>query len=309
MVKKLVLLSVALTLMLTPARVVAAGKGEHRAHRRPKHGTREQTLVHQKLTRKYQLHIPASYDGTRAVPLVLALHGMSGNGLLFLRKGWGKKADSAGFILVCPDATGDPSAWNSGYNNGRNYPVDDVDFLRVLLDRMQKRFRIDPGRVYVTGLSSGAMMSYRLAAELSGRIAAIAPVAGSIGAHLKDQGGQRVQVPDPRGPVSVIALHGKLDTNVPYDGSTGRAVNFLPVADSIAFWVKHDGCAARPKRLVSKDGKVIEERYGGGQGGTEVVLLTVLNGDHHSVLGKVYPGGKDAIDVIWTFFARHARNQ
>jgi polyhydroxybutyrate depolymerase len=241
--------------------------------------------------------------------LVFVLHGQGGEGARLLKKGaWAAKSDREGFLVVAPDATGESPAWNSGYNNGRNYPVDDVAFLKALLDHLETRFKVDPRRIYFCGLSSGAMMSHKMAAELSDRVAAIAPVAGSIGASLKDQGGKVVTIPDPKGPVSVIAFHGKADTNVPYDGSKGRPVNFLPVADSIAFWVKNNGCNAKPRRTVTDGGNVIREVYSGGKDGTEVVLYTIVNGEHAwPKTDGPKPQSLDATDLIWDFFARHPK--
>jgi len=241
--------------LLSVALVVAAGREQLRAEDKVTPGTQEQTLVHDKLTRKYQLHVPPSYRPTKPVPLVLLLHGQKGTGLNLLRKGWAEKADREGFVAVAPDATGDPSAWNSGYNHGRNLAVDDVAFLRTLLDRVEGRLAIDPKRVSVAGLSSGAMMSYRLAAELSDLIAAVGPVAGSIGASLKDRDGEVVRIPDPKGPVSVIAIHGKADTHVPYEGSKNRPVNFLPTFEGRRRLSTPDGPGQRESPRGTKAAK------------------------------------------------------
>ncbi|WP_287130933.1 PHB depolymerase family esterase [Candidatus Cyanaurora vandensis] len=261
------------------------------------------------VNRSFKIHIPPSYNGTKPVPLVLTLHGRSGNGDIVARyTGMSAKSDQEGFIVAYPNALGSPSAWNSGYNTGRNNG-DDVAFLRTLIDRLQKDFNIDTQRIYVTGHSSGAMMSYRLGAELSDRIAAIAPVAGSIGAKLP--GGQTVTIPDPKSPVSVVAVHGQQDPTVPYNGSQGRRENFLPVAQSVNFWVKENGCNPTPQRTNLNGNKVIQETYGGCQGNTNVSLYTVVNGNH-SWPGAQTKRGKEnadlaATDVIWDFFERHPR--
>ncbi len=292
------------------ALAVVAGTAQAGFAQSPKAaGTHEETLVHGGYTRKYQWHIPASYKGKTPLPLVFVLHGQGGEGARLLKKGdWAAKADREGFFVVAPDATGDSPAWNSGYNNGRNYPVDDVAFLKALLDKIESNYQVDPRRIYFCGLSSGAMMSHKMAAELSDRVAAIAPVAGSIGASLKDQGGKVVTIPEPKGPVSVIAFHGKADTNVPYDGSKNRPVNFLPVADSIAFWVKHDGTAAKPRKTVTNGGNVIREVYSGGKDGTEVVLYTIVDGVHAwPKANRQTPQSLEATDLIWDFFERHPK--
>jgi polyhydroxybutyrate depolymerase len=275
----------------------------------PRCTTSEHTLLHQGLSRKYTLYVPSAYKTKKPIPLVLVLHGQTGRGLQVMRLGsWGKKAEEEGFIVAAPDATGDPSAWNSGYNNGRNYPVDDLAFMRELLDHLEGRFNIDKKRIYACGMSSGAMMSHKVGAELSERIAAIGPVAGSIGAKLKDRGGQVVQIPPPKSPVSVIAIHGKADKSVPYEGSQNRVMNFLPVSDSIAFWVKHDGCDRMSRKKVSAEGNLIEEVYSSGKDGTEVVLYTIENAAHiWPRTNGQDPQPIDATDVIWDFFVKHPK--
>src|ERR1700733_14393293 len=126
------------------------------AKQAPRYVTTEHTLLHQGLSRKYTLYVPSAYQAKKPVPLVLVLHGQTGRGLQVMRNGsWGKKAEQEGFIVAAPDATGDPSAWNSGYNNGRNYPVDDLDFLRELLDHLEGKFKIDRKRLSPCGMCGG----------------------------------------------------------------------------------------------------------------------------------------------------------
>ncbi len=98
--------------------------------------------------------------------------------------GLNAKADQAGFIAVYPNGTGVEAhrCLNSGFMRFRtkdNPPPDDVAFTAKLLDDLATVVNVDPKRVYATGVSNGGMMCYRLAAELSDRIAAIAAVAGA----------------------------------------------------------------------------------------------------------------------------------
>jgi polyhydroxybutyrate depolymerase len=264
--------------------------------------------------RTYVLRIPPSYSGQKPVPLVLLLHGRGSRGVQVERySSLGAKADTEGFILACPDALGDPTTWNAGLPGGMLGRADDVGFLRDLIDDLGRKLSLDPDRIYVAGHSSGAMMSYRLAGELSGRIAAVGVVAGSVG--VRGRGGRVFTIPDPEHPVSVIAFHGTADKLVPYDGgvSSELGVGFLSVAESVAFWAKHDGCSAEPRRETSQGGGVIKETYSGGKGGSEVVLYTIVGGNH------MWPGMRgaallssakeetSATDLMWDFFTRHPR--
>lgn len=189
--------------------------------------------------------------------------------------------------------------------------VDDVGFVRQLLDELARIVNVDPQRVYATGYSNGAMMSYRLASELSDRIAAIAPVAGPMGtANCK-----------PTRPVPVIHFHGTNDRLAPFEGGVVSfgftQVDFYSVEHSIQTWVKANGCPEKP--LVTDepdkadDGMTVKRRvYGPGKQGAEVVLVIVEGGGH------TWPGRAprqrvqgastrdiSANDLIWKFFQKH----
>ena len=124
--------------------------------------------------------------------------------------------------------------WNAGgFNRKRSEgKPDDVAFIDKLLDDLGTVVKIDEKRVYACGMSNGGMMSYRLAAELSDRIAAIAPVAGTIA----------IEESKPNRPVPVIHFHGTKDTLVSFEGKKGDEKSFMRlkgVEDSIQTWVKH----------------------------------------------------------------------
>jgi polyhydroxybutyrate depolymerase len=265
--------------------------------------------------RTYRLHLPPAYDGQRSLPLVLVLHGGGGTaqGVADI-SGFSAKADKEGFIVVYPNGTGrHPDrlfTWNAanccGYAHEHN--VDDVGFIRALLDKLEAELSIDPKRVFVTGISNGGMMAYRLACELSDRIAAIAPVAGSLNGTACA----------PAGPVSVIIFHGTADKNVLYGGGVPkkgvdrRLRVDKPVSYAVSFWVNHDGCASVPRR--EEQGRVVRESYEGGRDGTSVVLYTIRDEGH------TWPGGKawafwadrptheiSATDAMWDFFMKHPK--
>ena len=139
-------------------------------------------------SRSYILHLPPSYNGENEMPLVVVLHGGGGNaGNIEKLTGFSEKADKEGFIVVYPDGSGMFDryllTWNTGFCCGYALKnnIDDVGFIRTLIGYLQEKYAINPNMIYVTGISNGGMMSYRLGAELSDIVAAIAPVAGSIG--------------------------------------------------------------------------------------------------------------------------------
>jgi len=179
-------------------------------------------------------------------------------------------------------------SWNAGaccgYAKARR--VDDVAFFDALLEDLQGAFPIDVSRVYVAGVSNGAMMAYRLACERSERIAGIASVGGTLS-----------RTPcEPSGSVSVIALHGTRDRAVPYHGGCSdwgdpnRVDRSIP--EIIRFWAQHNRCQRSPQ--ITQDRAVEITRYAECAGGAAVALHT-LQGGHHG-----WP--KRSAQRIWDFF-------
>ena len=135
------------------------------------------TLRHQGRDRAFRIFSPAGEGpGSRAqapglLPVVLALHGGATDGLTLSRyTGLSEKAVEAGFVVVYPDGTGRLPrvlTWNSGECCGyaRDHGIDDVGFLRRVAAFAVENYGGDPDRIYVTGISNGAMMAYRLAAQ------------------------------------------------------------------------------------------------------------------------------------------------
>jgi polyhydroxybutyrate depolymerase len=258
--------------------------------------------------RSYSVHVPPSYDPKKLTPVVLVLHGATMNGpLMAWFCGLNQKADEAGFLAVYPNGTG--NFWNAGKCCGPPVQkgVDDVAFIAAVLDELAGAHSVDTRRVFVVGLSNGAMMAYRLASELSGRVAAIAAVAGTMA--TEDCRPQR--------PVPVLHFHGTQDEYVPFRGGVGprsvTGVHHRPVEDTIRAWVRANGCQEEPTIEELPDGlKVTRMNYGGGKDGAEVVLVVIEGGGHTwpgrpprtKALGRAAMN-VSANDLIWDFFQRH----
>ncbi|MFH1268989.1 MAG: PHB depolymerase family esterase [Planctomycetota bacterium] len=267
-------------------------------------------------TRSYLVHVPPKHDSGTPVPVVLIFHGA---GITARRMtsfcGLSEKADAAGFVAVYPNATplnGGLQTWNAGGLRGRLAATrpDDVAFVTTVLDDLGQVVHVDPERVYATGMSNGAAMCYRLAAELSDRIAAIAAVSGPMS----------IESCAPRRPVPVLHFHGKADKIVRYDGPSDRTsefVTFKSIEETIRIWVEVNRCPETPTttKLPDKvdDGTSVTRRaYGPGADGAEVVLFVIEGGGHawpgrdptYRFLGK---STKDisANDLIWEFFQKH----
>jgi polyhydroxybutyrate depolymerase len=252
--------------------------------------------------RVYRLHIPKGYNSAQAVPLVLVLHGRGGDsiGIEKLTR-MDAKADAEKFIAVFPDALGQPTVWYAGLS-----PVgksDDLGFFRALLDKLESTLNIEKHRIYCCGFSSGAVMSYRLGTEFSDRFAAIGVAAGTVG--VKQPDGSVRKIPPPAHPVSIIAFHGKKDAVIYYNGG-GVHQDCLSVAESIAFWVRADGCSQSPQRATEQNGNLIIENYNRCQDGHDITLYTFANGTHE------WPTLQNnsrfsATDAMWEYFVKHPK--
>ncbi|MCL9793261.1 extracellular catalytic domain type 1 short-chain-length polyhydroxyalkanoate depolymerase [Frankia sp. AgKG'84/4] len=279
-------------------------------------GTTEHTLTVDGRVRTYLVHLPAdSAPSPSALPVVVVLHGGGGSGAQVERQsGLSEVADRAGFLAVYPDGSGRLGTalltWNAGTCCGYAHQTnsDDVAFVAAVLDQITRDHRIDPRRIYVTGMSNGAMMAYRLGCELAGRIAAIAPVSGALDTVTCT----------PSRPVSVIAFHGLADQRVPYGGGESSLAGLRQgderadrsVAEAMTFWTRRDGCAATPAR--STQGAVHHDVYGSCASGVAVELYSI-EGAGHAWPGGTPPRGQadapppapDASEVMWRFFAAH----
>lgn len=277
----------------------------------PAAGTYERALTVGNGQRTYRMHVPESVAGRTGLPVVLALHGGGGNGAQFEEQSQlDVVADRAGFVVVYPNGSGRTQllTWNAGNccAYARDEGIDDVKFIATLLDALTAQIHTDPKRVYATGFSNGAMMSYRLGCELADRITAIAPVSGAIA----------VQTCEPKRQLPVLILHGTADANVPYNGGpptkdmplAGTWIN-KPVSYAVSFWTAVDKCPATP--VQTRDDAVLRSTYAPCAQGTEVTLYTIEGGGH------AWPGAQKARDaaddpapkpdasaVIWDFFSR-----
>jgi polyhydroxybutyrate depolymerase len=264
-------------------------------------------MQHGGLTRTYVIHVPPSYNMASPAPLVVLLHGgpanadLPGNEPSYGIKG---KSDSEGFIAVFPSGSGKSGTWNAGDCCGaaRAQNVDDVGFIRKVVDNVFRQMSIDRGRIFIAGISDGGMMAYRMACEVPALWKAVAVVAAT----------DRTSDCNPATPVSVLHIHAKDDPQVPFAGAARpdaaekpSAPRAMSVTDTAARWAQLDGCAAQPRHILDKDGAYCEA-YGYCRGQAQVQLCVTATGGHS------WPGGKtrgasqalSATDLMWEFFSR-----
>ncbi|HTO53619.1 MAG TPA: PHB depolymerase family esterase [Myxococcota bacterium] len=271
-------------------------------------------------TRSYLLHLPAvSAEG--ALPLVVVLHGAGGDAWLIRdQTSFSEEADWHGFAVAYPNGSRGPNApgldfggrrylsWNAGACCGwpREQGVDDVGFVRAVVEDVARALPIDRRRVYAAGLSNGGMLAFRLACEASDLFAAVGVVSGALAAPSCAPGA----------PVSVIQIHGTADEIVPVGGGPGQTLTpagwVYPSTDAgLERWRELDGCDRLPDDSY-RDG-VRVRRYLGCRDGAEVRSYVIEDGKHAWFgSGKnalLFPESKEVVATatLWSFFAGHPK--
>ena len=277
--------------------------------------------------RSYLVHMPPQAAAGARLPVVLNLHGAGSNARQEV--GFSKMdgaADRHGFIAVYPNGSSlldSHYTWNAGACCGyaMTHQIDDVAFVLAVIDDLKARTPIERRRVYATGMSNGAMMSYRLAAQASDHIAAIAPVAGTVVTHDFA----------PAHPMPIMAFNSVDDPLLHYSGGYGKGVGGLfrrklgnpGVEEGLARWRELDGCPAKPQVAPTLTGKpgsnnegITVTRYAWGpcKQQTEIVLWKFTGSGH------IWPGGIqdrfvrvlgrstdliDANEEMWRFFSKY----
>ena len=259
------------------------------------------------------VHLPPASKGTRALPLVIVIHGSGGTGASMAgTTGFNALADKEGFIAAYPDGiVGKNRGWNALFGKpipgGQGAQVDDVDdvgFIRALIDQLHAAYHTDPARVFVCGHSAGAYMAYRVAIDLADRVAAAGVVNGLLGIRLIDGKPSIPDIPPPVAPVSVIHICGGKDNLVKFGGVVTPKVMAKSVPDCVQHFVKANGCSAAGKETRDAEHSVVRTLYTGGKAGTEVELVLVENCNH----SWPYPQqGLSASQALWDFFAKHPK--
>lgn len=272
-------------------------------------------------------HVPEGPPPEFGWPLVVGFHGGGSTPLDFSQLcQLVRLADRERFVVLFPAGTGphpDYLTWNAGRCCGHaaRREMNDVGYIEFLLDTFLQALPLNGRRIYATGMSNGGMMSYRLAAELPERLAAIAPVAGGVMCDL----------PTLARPVPAMHIHGTVDEFVPYAGGRGprslRRVDFPSVEQSVTTWCEASGITVDPSTLLSETiepdefGEKLscDERLSASMrvfahdDGVETIVEVTIHGGGHTwpgvapplcFLGPTYMG-LSASELIWRFFSQH----
>jgi len=270
-----------------------------------KPGDYVKTLSSGGIDRTYILHVPASYDGSKALPVVLAFHGLGGNakGMVAVTQ-FNPKADEQNFIAVYPNGTGDPQGWNAEvFENPLTPPQDDLGFVRALVQDLEGQLNVDNKRIYAAGFSNGGIFAHLLASQAGDLFAGVAVVEGSISTYKED--GSLLKIPDVVSPIPIIMFHGKNDKVIPFEGGQGKRLSFVSIADDLAFWKMADHCTGDPSIESDRQNNKWQDWILCATG-AEVEAVSLENGEHQwptSDNAAVYA----ASDEILKFFFRHSK--
>jgi polyhydroxybutyrate depolymerase len=284
----------------------------------------DETLNHDDRARRFLVH---DFSGGKRAPVVIILHGGGGHPENAVDMSqFDTIAQREHFIAVYPGGSGGTPGgrlltWNAGHccSYARENRIDDVGFISAMIDGLVASGRADPKRVYVTGMSNGAMMTHVLARELPDKIAAIGPI---VGALFGDE-------PPAKGPVPAVIFVGQDDRTVPGAGgpvggtrndnliaNLARAPADRDVAPDVAqadYWVKANGCASNPVESFDKQNRLVEIHWEC-PNNADVQFYRVANNGH------AWPGGKagraeadqptqafSASEIMWRFFRDHPK--
>ena len=242
---------------------------------------------------------------TDGMPLVVVLHGYGGkalgDGLRFI-----ELANLHGFAVCWPqgaeDGTGH-SCWNVGYPFQAGYRIDDTAYLRRLVRRLQNDYDLSRKNVFLTGMSNGGEMCYKMAAEHPETFSAIASIAGLTLTSMST---------DYRRPIPFMEVHGTDDKTSAWDGdpqNKGGWGAYLSVPSAVSHIVSANRCVALSTTEIPAEHKrVIHHHFTEGipsrKGGpsSEVLLYEVRGGDH-SWSDRYIP----TCDLVWDFFSGYLR--
>jgi polyhydroxybutyrate depolymerase len=271
-------------------------------------GAVEQTVEWQGQARTYLLHLPGGKPGTRLVPLVVVLHGASVTAAQTERYyHWDDLADATGFGVAYPQ--GLDNAWNAGSccGDAPSRGTDDLGFIGAVIADAASRVPTDPTRIYLTGVSNGAMMTVRYACERPGHLAAIGSVAGTFTSPC-----------DRPPPIPFIAIHGLQDELVSYERSSSTAESGsdlrLPAVETIARFLAANGCPAP----VTVTAGPVHTETATCPAGRDVKVITIDGAGHQwpgatidrARLERDGPSNQpsraiDATTELWSFFSAH----
>ncbi len=262
------------------------------------------------IKRYYTINLPKEYEELKSLPVIIAMHGGGGSAEQCEKEyDLNSIALPEKFAVVYPEGVRGSGllrvrTWNAGTccEDAVENNINDVKFISNLIGELIVKYKIDPRRVYLTGMSNGAMMAYRLACEISEKIAAIAVVSGTM---------TTTNICKPNRAVPILHIHSERDKKVPPTGGKGIRDYYFPSIDStLKVWAEFDKCSKEPLVEKQKD----YTKFVWKKEASQIMIEYYLTKDG----GHSWPGSKksrlladkpskaiDANSLIVGFFKKH----
>lgn len=262
--------------------------------------------------RKYLLYVPRSVTAGRPAPLVMFFHGGGGHMEQAAKAyGWRETAEREGFVVAFLNGSsvfprGHLATWNAGHCCGyaRDEKVDDIAFVKNVLQDIQTQIPINSQQIFATGMSNGGMLAHRLACDMADTFRAVAAVAGT----------DNTVNCQPSRAISILHIHARDDSHVLFQGGAGedafrdnsKVTAFTSVPETIKRWQQRLQLPATASRVLQQPG-VYSDRWQSADGRIQLQLVVTESGGHSWPGGKAVRGKKpstaiDANAMIWQFF-------
>jgi polyhydroxybutyrate depolymerase len=262
----------------------------------PTAGNHVETLQHGGRARSYIVHAPSGLNASKLLVVVFDLHGAGGSGSQQQGlSGWQAVADGAGFLIIYPD--GVDGYWNvddTCCGTAGSNKIDDVGFIKAIIEKLSSSTCVDSKRIYVTGFSNGGGLAHRMGCQAADVIAAIAPVATDL----------RTQPCNPVRPISMIEFRGTGDTTEPYDGGlvgpAGGQYLAVGAKASLKLWADINQCTGTTAAMDTYC-----ESYTACGDGVETDLCSLPNVNHNAYSNSL---SFNVAKTAWKVFQRQPLN-
>ena len=254
------------------------------------------SVIHDEKNRQFFIYQGSSYSGN--APVLFVLHGYTSRALWIMNySGFQSIADEFGFLVIYPQGTLLPSTGQTHWNVGgwtTSSTTDDVSFINSLINFIDDEYSIDPKRIYSTGMSNGGYMSYKLACDLSSKIAAVVSVTGSMTYETVDGC-------NPAHPTSVAQIHGLQDSVVSYYGSAWSK----PIEEVMEYWANNNNCSneSNSSEITGSNGGGTHDVFSECDNQTSVELFLMI------IMGHDWPSLNNhdiqASTTIWDFLSKY----
>lgn len=185
--------------------------------------------------RQFTLYASSKITPDEKVPLLLNFHGSGMTAIEhMLYTKTNELAENKGFIVVYPQ--GITNDWNVGFEQDYNTGTADVEFIKILIEKLVKNYPIDSSKIYATGLSRGGFFVQRLVVELPGQLKGFV----SVGAPMPSEVKKRITTSEA---IKAMYVHGTQDQIVNINGKNDA---YLSVDECITYWKSRNKIQGTP---------------------------------------------------------------